>query len=234
MGESMMKCSCKTYEVVQKAVLHQQSLLPGEEAILAENMTCMHCRFFKDKLVGSFEVIVVGREMPYLYQKIMDGQGNVEEAVYLLGSVVSSGATKFSVRGNPDEEVSYSIVNVSFRQKQCFFRCMDGSCSAQARNKKKIPKHIPLSDSKKHCVHLNTMLLHLDHVKVHFPHYFQEEDEEEEDDDNTPTLQEERNQEDANIANHLKRSFNVETGLWNYPAVSCHIPSDKDCPEAIR
>jgi hypothetical protein len=240
-GELMMKCSCKSYEVVEKAVLHQESLLPGEEAVLAENLTCMHCRFFKDKLVGSFEIIASGGNMPFLHQKIMDSQGDVEEPVYLLGNVVWHGATKFSVRGSDRDALSFAIVHISFRQQKCCIRCLDGWCSAKASNKSKVPRCMQLDESSdKQCCHLKTMAQHWDAVKVHFPEYFEVEEGEDGggDEDEDEEVQQEGppqidNLDDENITKNLNGNFDMETGLWAYPSVSNHIPSELDCPEAI-
>jgi hypothetical protein len=172
----------------------------------------------------------------------MDTYANTEEPVFLLGDVVLHGATKFSVRNEEEEdEVSFSVCHVTFRGDKCFVRCMDGSCAAQFHNKSKIPRIFSLCETKKVCTHLKTFYQNLDKIQALFPEYFQAEDGEEdaaedgeEDVEDEPEEPDDMpNREDGNLSKNLKGIFNLEEGLWTYPAVSTHKPKEMLDPHLI-
>ena len=47
----LLKCTCHIYNTIQCTGLSGTDLSQGEDVVLDDSMTCMHCRFFKDNLV---------------------------------------------------------------------------------------------------------------------------------------------------------------------------------------
>ena len=41
-----IRCTCNIYSLIQRAAHQESHILPGEDVVLDENLTCMHCRFF--------------------------------------------------------------------------------------------------------------------------------------------------------------------------------------------
>ena len=64
----------------------------------------------------------------------------MKNEVVLLGNVIPQGSTKFSVKGKQ----SYSVLHISFAQNICEVKCTYGMCCANVKNKKKIPKRLPV------------------------------------------------------------------------------------------
>ena len=47
----LLKCTCHIYNTIQCAGLSGIDLSQGQDAVLDNSMTCMHCRFFKEHLL---------------------------------------------------------------------------------------------------------------------------------------------------------------------------------------
>ena len=139
----------------------------------------------------------------------------MNEEILLLGNVLSHAATKYSVKGNTD---SYSVVHINFHQGKCYAKCSEGMCCAGMHNKSWIPKTVPVSTTEKLCIHMNAFNKKMEYIQSFFPEFFNA------DDKNDPTLtvheNEERNMQDIDIGTKLTGKFNVETGLWDYQALS--------------
>ena len=234
-GDLLMRCTCKIYNLLQKTILHKLPLQPGVdgEDFLAESNTCMHCRFFKSNLrtcvVSIGESDRAGLTLSLLQKKVKQSLPGVNDPVLLLGDVMSHGSTKFSIQGDTD----FAIVSISFRLGMCFARCLNGVCSAQARNKKRVPKVIPLDQQHHHCSHLRTLFQHLDFIHSLFPEFFQadEDNDLEEGEEGIAAPAEGENLDDVVLnTKQVKGNFNVDTGLWEYPAVSIFKPSEEDEP----
>ena len=90
-------------------------------------------------------------------------------------------------------------------------------------NKSQIPKTVPVSTTEKLCIHMNAFNKKMDYIKSFFPEFFNGDDT----NDQTHSLHEneEMNMQDIDIATKLTGKFNVETGLWDYQALSHHKPS---------
>ena len=52
--ELYIKCTCKIYNLIQRAALQEAELLPGEEIVPDSNLTCMHCRFYREHLLDVY------------------------------------------------------------------------------------------------------------------------------------------------------------------------------------
>ena len=150
-------------------------------------------------------------------------QGSLQymnEEILLLGSVLPHATTKYSVKGNTD---SYSVLHVNFHQGKSYAKCTEGMCCAGMHNKSRIPKTVLVSNTEKLCIHMNVFNKKIDYIQSFFPEFFNADDT----NDAAPIVHEneEMNMEDIDIGTKVTGNFNVETGLWDYKAVSDHKPS---------
>ena len=227
-GELLVHCTCETYNMIQKALVQKYHLLPGSDSLLDVSNTCMHSRFYKEHLLSFWDLVGSTATLNQVHGKVQFSLDDMDPEVLLLGQVIPAGVTKFSVRG---EGESFSQVTISFRMGQCWARCWLGVCSAQARNKKKIPKTIPLQNTSELCTHLDVFHRHLERIKELFPEHFSGVGEAEE----PHVLAEDGgNVEDQGLPPQQPCVFDRETGLWNYPSFSQHQPREMFDPELIR
>ena len=80
----------------------------------------------------------------------------MKNEVLLLGNVLPQATTKFSVKGKQ----GYSVLNMSFPPNNCDVKCTNGMCSTNMKNKKKIPKQLPVQHVPYLCEHLNKFTKH--------------------------------------------------------------------------
>ena len=80
--------------------------------------------------------------------------------VILLGNILPQGTTKFS------------LINITFPPNNCHAKCTNCMYCADLKNKKKIPKHLPIEEVHYICDHLNIFTKHLNFVKSLFPAFF--------------------------------------------------------------
>jgi hypothetical protein len=255
-------CTCDMYKGLKAASMSDCSLGEEEETFLsADDMTCMHCRFYLQYLKGFFD-LTGDQKTSHLFSKVDDG--SLQNPVTVLGEPYPSSTTKLSVAGQKDE--GHSFVHLTFHQTQgCFLAaCQRGVCSINFRNRKKIPKKYTSTKTDPNaCSHLKTLLANLEYLQPLFPGYFlptsqtppeveanQEEDGEnsensdgecndEEDDEDPPyivqQIQEEINTLDAQVKNvECTVNFNTETGLWEPTAKSKHDPLDMEDPLLVK
>ena len=175
-GNPLVKCQCKVYQMLQNTALLQLNLTMGDRqgAVLDGTTTCMHCRFFLQYLAGIHIKIWPDGRVNKLEQRIMQALDSLNKVVVLLGEVVLHGPTKFLVQGK--EEGDFSIVSVTFRQEQCFGRCLKGLCSASLGNKKKMPKVTSIQNHQNLCPHMGTWFKNIKEVRMFFPEHFKEEE----------------------------------------------------------
>ena len=231
-GDFLLSCTCATYDLIQRAAMQNHTLSPGEQGVLDPSSTCMHCRFYKELLTDFWQNIHSGAELSILHMKIKETLGSLQEEVVLLGDVLPHTTTKFSVQG---EEDLCSVVTISFRRGQCYARCTEGICSAQSRNRKKIPKVYSCEDPGELCTHLQVLGKHYDSLHSLFPEFFNPEAEADETEEDThPVAQDGPNMDDATVRNPTAGDFDVTTGLWNYPAYSVHQPKQMCNLDLIR
>ena len=167
-GEYIIKCTCAIYKMIQRAANQENPIFPEEEMLPDATFTCIHCRYFKEKLLNAYNEAtnVESINIPKQTQMVRDSLHIINKDVFLLGF---SETTKFSVKGDD----SYSIVNLTFSHGRCSVKCTNGLCQVQLNSNKRIPKHGELNDKTENlCSHLQTLKLHLEHVKALFPEYF--------------------------------------------------------------
>jgi hypothetical protein len=260
-GDLLLKCSCPSYNLIQKAALSNSNLAPGVDDILDPSMTCMHCRFYKEKLSDIWDTLGDSSEGHTIVEKkAMAGFVVMDKPVVLVSDALPHATTKLSVRG---EGNLYSFVNLTFKNGLCWVRCTEGVCSAQALNKKKVSKIIsllnppekkkkrktsdkPRTESEKEderiqemanklCTHLSTLAEHIQEVRYDLPELFFAEGDVEGGGEDVPGEVEVPNNDDHHLQEHLKGGvFNKETGLWSYPALSDLSPRQMEDDILIR
>ena len=99
----------------------------------------------------------------------------INEPYVLLGNMHLTSTTKFSIKGL--EEDKYSTVHITFEYGKCIVTCTHGMCAVQMHNKNKIPKSAKVENFKGHCLHIQTITVHMESVKSYFPEYFESDHE---------------------------------------------------------
>ncbi len=158
--------------------------------------------------------------------------GELYQDILLVGSVYGpEGCTKLSVRGN---DVSFSVVCITFTGGLCYAACQDGSCRAQLLNKKKIPRteDIRLLPNPK-CPHIYKLVTFLHNF---FPDYFantQALDVGEEGCVPPPTA--DMNQDDFSVRGVQPAiDFDLVSGLWKSTSLSQHTPCEMLDPTLVQ
>lgn len=226
----LLKCTCTIYSLLQRTANQGQKLLPDDNVEVfpdADSLTCMHCRFYRQYLLNAYEDSTSGTDSlsPALHKVKLSLQ-YINDPMQLVGSVLPHATTKFSVK---DDDGSTSLVHITFPQNKCYARCMNGMCAANLRNKKKIPKSFSFQDSDRLCPHFKTMVGQLDLLQSFFPNYFNNDD----DRNDIGHMAQEQNNQDVNVLPEKPATFNKETGLWDFPAVSKHKPLEPNNPKFI-
>ena len=135
-GEYIVKCTCEIY-MIKRAATKKLKLVPTEDTLLDNELTCMHCRFYLENLTNAHELILNPNTTQTKILTIVNSSLQfMNDPVQLLGGVQPRGSTKFSVNGDPD----YSVVSITFPNGKCYAKCYNGTCKARMQNRKKIPK----------------------------------------------------------------------------------------------
>ena len=224
-GNLFLRCTCRIYDIIQRAAKQETPLSPGEEFVSDSSFTCMHCRFYKDHLNNAYERISSEPQGNLLraLRMVHESLQYMNDPVQLVGSVIDQGTTRFSCQGKE----SYSLIHISFYNKICQVKCMDGICAANFKNRENITRRDPDQEATKMCSHLRTLFSHFGYVKGFFPDYFTDsidEIEEEEQFVVGPPDSDAVNNDDANLPRSLAGHFDIASGLWKYPALSSHKP----------
>ena len=220
-----IQCTCEIYNLFQRAAHQETQILPGEDIVPDENMTCMHCRFFREHLLNAYATVKSQPTTEFTRAHFMVHQSlqHMNTPVQLVGNVIPGGTTRFSSKGKE----GLSIVHISFYQGNAQILCTDGHCSINFKNKKNITRRDPDHQYTHMCSHLRTMFANWDSVKGFFPDYFLQDD--------VGVIQDDPvNQDDINIGNQVSGKFNIQTGLWDYPALSKHKPKEMMDPEMVN
>ena len=221
--DAVLKCTCIIYGLIQRCAKQGNELWPEDELIRDASLTCMHCRFYRENLLTAYDRCMEGNiTISKPLEKVKESLQYINDPIQLVGSVLPSLTTKFSVKGEEDT----STVHVSFPSGRCYAKCMNGSCAANLRNKKKITKTVSLKEKDKLCPHIATISEHLDNFKSYFPDHFEGSPDEEEP-VNRP-FPDVTNTEDVNVHPQSAVHFDIDTGLWNFPALSKHKPEEED------
>ena len=87
--------------------------------------------------------------------------------------------------------------------------------------KKKLPRLHSITETPNLCQHMKRIVNHIDHIKSFFPTYFNSDKEIL----HSREMEEPVNNDDAGLI--IKQgSFNKDTGLWDYPALSSDKPKE--------
>ena len=229
-GNPIISCTCEIYSHILGAAYMVNN--PADDEILYPDctITCMHCRYFKENLLNAYDKIQEqNTNLSWPLKQVHESLQHMNDPIILVGPVIAKGTTKFSVKGQNVSD-SVAFLHITFNSGKCYARCMDGFCSAQMQNKKKIPKVQTLQNTSQLCCHIQTLGIHLDYVKSFFPGYFKLEDNPIE----VGLPEEELNLEDAGIADNISGHFNTDTGLWEYPSSSKHIPKEMMDPNLVH
>ena len=162
-GNLFLRCTCRIYDIIQRAAKQETPLSPGEEFVPDSSLTCMHCRFYKDHLNNAYERISSEPQDNLLraLHMVHESLQYMNDPVQLVGSVIDQGTTRFSCQGKE----SYSLIHMSFYNKICQVKCMDGICAANFKNHKNITRRDPDHEATKMCSHLRTLFSHFGYVK---------------------------------------------------------------------
>ena len=228
----LLRCTCHIYNTIQCAGLSEIELSNGEDAVLDETMTCMHCRFFKEHLLKYRSSVYNITSTSIVDSKVKSSLDLVNNPVVVIGMASQNSTTKFSVT----HEDVVAMVHINFNQaNSCFAKCQNGECTARLQNKKKIPKAIGIEQSQSHCGHIQTLFANFEIVTSLFPDFFAtgSDDEESEDAFCSDDFRQQQNT-DVNIEDDLvdrvaiqdNDKFDVNTGCWKFSAKSDHKPKD--------
>ena len=165
-----IRCTCNIYNLIQRAAHQESHILPGEDVVLDENLTCMHCRFFREHLLDAYTTVSTQATTQFtrplfMVHKLLQ---HMNSPVQLVRNVIPGGTTRFSAKGKE----GLSIAHISFYQGNAQVLCTDGHCTINFKNKKNITCQ-DLDHQYTHvCSHLHTMFVNWDSVKGFFPDFF--------------------------------------------------------------
>lgn len=225
----VVKCTCAIFALIQRSAHQGTDLWPQEEVIPDQSLTCMHCRYYTEFLLGAWAKVFQGTfNLTKAEEMVKDSLQYMDQPIQLIGNVLPFATTKFSIKGDDD----FATVHISFPQNKCYAKCLNGMCAANMRNKKKIPKTVSIKEKSKLCPHIRTMAEHLEYVKSFFPAHFEPQEQDPEEIGNERVIQliepDMVNQDDGNLKPERPVVFNQETGLWDFPALSKHTPLEED------
>ena len=108
----------------------------GEDEVLDENLTCIHCRFFREHLLDAYTTVTTQATTQFTRPLFMVHKSlqHMNTLVQLVGNVIPGGTTRFSAKGKE----GLSFVHISFYQRNAQILCIDGHCSINFKNKKNI------------------------------------------------------------------------------------------------
>ena len=227
----LVKCSCKMYSMIQGAALKKVRLEDEEEAFLSENLTCLHCLFYKEYIHDCRFDALSQNTSSHIITRIQEKLSTLNNPVVVVGPARTGVTSKFSVIAGENS----SIVHIYFTPKHCYAKCQEGLCQAKL-TRTKIPKSQSKSLGNQDtlallCVHMHTLAANLEVLHATFPDYFNCEvavpGEADSDEDLPAPLQnEDENTEDITCAkSSAPVSFNIQTGFWEHKAHSIHQPT---------
>ena len=222
----MLKCTCGIYKKICGTAMKRLHLAEGvEEAVLDEDFTCMHCKFYKKYLHEHRGEVLNQEGSTHVISSLQVNTAGVGDPVTLVGPASIKTTTKLSVLAGD----TCSIVNVHFTPAGgCFDKCQNGMCHVHFRNKKKSPNIQPWKRKRGNCRHMETLQTNIETLKNIFPMYFALKDDANSDADAyvDPFAEEEDNNGDFFCRNSTSKiSFSVDTGLWDHGATSQYQPT---------
>ena len=100
----IIRCTCQIYNFIQNVEIE-------EETAISPDTSCMHCRFFSEHLLNTYELINEGQaNIPRPLQIVKSSIQFMNDPVVLLGDVLRTGTMKYSVKGND----YFSLITVNF------------------------------------------------------------------------------------------------------------------------
>ena len=256
-GQTVLQCTCAIYDLIKRAAHQDINIQDGDEAIPDLTLTCMHCTFFEEHLLDSYQKLQVqNTSLSPALTMVNESLQYMENEVQLVGSVITPSCTKFSVKAQGEQH--YSVLNVSFNRNKCYVICTNGMCAVGLKNKRNIARtqdeqdrrmrkvlDVPDAEGRRprekkriQCNHLDTFYKHIDHIRSFFPDYFGEnnkdEDNEEENINYNVQANDEINNEDVNLRGKVKGNFDIVTGLWSYKSLTDHKPRQMHNPHLIK
>ena len=89
-----IQCTCNIYNLIQRAA-HQESHILPEDVILDENLTCMHCRFFREHLLHAYTTVTTQPTTEFTRPLFMvhESLQHMNDPVQLVGNVIQGGTT---------------------------------------------------------------------------------------------------------------------------------------------
>ena len=133
-----IRCTCDIYNLIQRAAHQESHILPGEDVALDENLTCMHCRFFREHLLDAYTTATTQATTQFTRPLFMVHKSlqHMNSPIQQVGNVIPGGTTRFSAKGKE----GLSIVHISFYQGNVQILCTDGHCSINFKIMKNITR----------------------------------------------------------------------------------------------
>ena len=168
-----IRCTCDIYNLIQRAAHQESHILPGEDVVLDQNLTCMHCRFFREHLLDAYTTVTTQArtQFPRPLFNVHKSLQHMNSSIQLVGNVIPGGTTRFSAKGKED----LAIVHISFYQGNAQIQCTDWHHSINFKNKKNKTHQDPDHQYTQVCSHLHTMFVNWDSLKGFFPDFFLQE-----------------------------------------------------------
>ena len=202
-----LKCSCKVFSTL---------LVTGQDATndtldASDNsVTCIHCRFLKEKVLPSLNRSEQSSTMSHV-------EVQVKEALEYNGNSIielnKNGDTrKYSIVSDDDDVPSFVHLTFNRRLNKFIVSCLNGKC----RSKKGHKKTLNNFQSSNLCKHL-TALKQQTNYWIHLT----------ENDSSVQFILDEENL-DTNFQDIEISEFDDESGLWQFPSISKHSPQTND------
>ena len=122
-----LTCTCEIYDLIQRAAQQETPISTGEYVIPNENLTCMHCHYYREHLLGAYEKVT--QEAP----------GKLSRALLMVKDLSSTSMIQYNWLGmllimeQPNSQYgvvkTVSIINLSFINQTCQVKCTEGMCA---------------------------------------------------------------------------------------------------------
>ena len=220
----IIKCSCQMYNLMINTQFPQgMDILKLQEYYIAGQLTCMHCRMFREELTNVRYGETIPDNPTNIERKIFQTQNVLNQPVVLLGDASIHKTTKLSVKGVTTEngvDESFAMVHVTFTKGRCHIRCLEGVCLAQSKKvKKKVAKSFSLTSESRSqmCIHLQAVEANVEILHELFPTYFGEDPDPQEPQEAALADLEALNcpPEETNFhTDSSDLSFDIQSGVW--------------------
>ena len=83
--------------MIQHAAYQEYPIFPKEEMLPDATFTCIHCGYFKEKLLNTYNgaTNVESSNVPKQIQMVRDSLHIINKDVFLLGDILPNGTTNF-------------------------------------------------------------------------------------------------------------------------------------------